>query len=157
MLNIVNNRVNMEAAKSGVAYWDPRPLTPGIEEQMLKRRASYALVATGKDGRLQSEAIFIVVLIPRHVEPLAWRWLWSMGVGKLVIRGEVFEDLCSICLNAMMCVQRGMGSDKSFYCDTTPKALGVRKPRERDYVERMRKFQHDAAFSEIKQWTPSST
>lgn len=97
-----------------------RVFRDGVEErERLFADKSYAITREG----------YFVPFIPRHMTTDNWRELFWLQPRKLVIQGQVFKSLCSVCVNALDCL-REKGSRK-FDCKITPKTMTVELRRRR--------------------------
>lgn len=72
-----------------------------------------------------------VPLVPRHMSHENWQELFWLGTQKVVVNGQAYKSLCSICMNALECMLRKDQFD--FRCVCSPKTITIdlRKRRRR--------------------------
>ena len=95
--------------------------------ERLYAQRSYALVRPG--SRMEVEFIPIV---PRHMVPAMWQSLWWHRVKKLVINGQAFKSLCSVCPRAITCIAKEKKDQDQFKCKANPQDFHVDVRRRRD-------------------------
>jgi len=93
----------------------------------LYAQRSYALVRTGHG----KEAEFIP-LVPRHMTNVMWQSLWWHSVKKLVINGQTFKSLCSVCPRAITCIAKEKNDKDNFKCKANSRYFHVDVRRRRN-------------------------
>jgi hypothetical protein len=97
------------------------------ELERLYADRSYALVRVGyKSG------VSFMPLIPRHMTSAMWRDLWWHRVKKLVVGGQVFKSLCSLCPLALSCIVDQREKGASFECTAVAKNFHIDVGRRQD-------------------------
>ena len=64
-----------------------------------------------------------VPLIPRHMTNENWRELFWLQPRKVLIHGQVYKSMCSICMSALECMKLKHNWD--FECVATTKTMTV--------------------------------